>query len=380
MQLGVDARELQDGVRTGIRRYLVEVARAAVGRGWEVMAYGDAGTRLDELPPGVGSRRLRAPGTRWWDQIALPRVLRRDRVEVFLSTYYKGPLVAPCPTVVTIHDVYFIGYPGRHRPVYDAMLTGAARLYARAAASVITDSEHSKRAIVARLGVAAEKIHVIPLTVGPEFRPASLSPAAQERYRLPSSYILYVGNFKPHKNLPRLLHAYAKLPGALRRTYPLVLAGGAGGGSDTLQALASTLGIADHVRFPGRIDDDDLPGLYSRSTLLVLPSMDEGFGLPVLEAMTCGTPVVAANRGALPEVVGDAGVLVDPESEDGLTQAITTVLTEDDRRSVLRHRGLQQAARFTAERTTGRVLDLLADVAAHGRRRAKRERLGARAV
>lgn len=371
LRLGIDCRELRGNLRTGIRRYIVEVVRAAVLRDWTVIAYGDADTRLDELPAGVTARALRAPGTRWWDQIALPCALRRDAADVFLSPYYKGPLVASCPVVVTIHDVYFIGYPGRHRPVRDAVLTRAARLYARAAAGVITDSEHSKRAIVARLGVAGEKIRVIPLALGPEFRPALLSPADRGRYRLPSSYILYVGNFKPHKNLPRLLRAYATLPAALRRAHALVLAGGAGGGSEALQTLATALGIADHVCFPGRISDDDLPGLYSRSTMLVLPSMEEGFGLPALEAMACGAPVVAANRGALPEVVGDAGILVDPESEDGLARAMAEVLTADERRNSLRRRGLEQAARFTAERTADRVLALLLEVASTERREAR---------
>ena len=143
--LGVDGREFKAGVRTGIRRYLVEVLRAASEAGWTCLVYGDAGTRLELGLPGVRYRLLGGTWTQWWDQVSLPAALREDRVSVFLSPYYKGPLVAPCPVVVTIHDLLFIGYTGRRRALYDAATTGLARLYARRAAAIIADSGYSKR-------------------------------------------------------------------------------------------------------------------------------------------------------------------------------------------------------------------------------------------
>src|SRR5262249_46530781 len=154
--------------------------------------------------------------TQWWDQVTLPRALARDRISVFLSPYYKVPVRARCPVVLTIHDLYFIDYPGRRRPVYEAIVTRAARLYASRAAAIISDSEYSKRAIVDRLGVSAAKVNVIPVALGSEFRPASLTAAARARYGLASPYVLYLGNFNPHKNIPRLIRAFGLLPGPVR--------------------------------------------------------------------------------------------------------------------------------------------------------------------
>ena len=362
IRLGVDGRELRPDVRTGIGRYLLEVVRAASAAGWTCIVYGDAGVRLPVELPGVTLRVLRAPATPWWDQVSLPRALGRDRVSVFLSPYYKGPLGAPCPVVLTIHDLFFIGYPGRRRPVYDLLMTALARLYARRAAAIITDSEHSKRSIMARLGVRSGKVSVIPVALGPEFKPTPLTDAVRTRYGLAPPYILYVGNFKPHKNLPRLLRAYAGLPASLRAEHTLVLAGGDPEGRRSIEALAASLGVGARVVLPGRIDDGDLPALYAGAALFVLPSLDEGFGLPALEAMACGAPVVASNRGALPEVVADAGVMADAERETDIATAMARVLSDERFGDDLRRRGLGRAPLYAPERTAGRVLALLGDL------------------
>jgi glycosyltransferase involved in cell wall biosynthesis len=358
-RVGIDGRELRPGVRTGIRRYTLEVLRAAAERGLDCVLYGDCGTQLDVAPPGVTRSMLAARLTQWWDQVALPTALRRDGVDVFLSPYYKRPLAAPCPVVVTIHDLFFIGYPGRRRPLYDAAMTRMARLYATGASAIIADSEHSRREIVERLGLPAERIAVVPVGLGGEFRPASPSPAQRERYGLGPRYALYVGNFLPHKNLPRLLRAWAALTDPLRRAHQLVLAGGDTANRPALAAQAAALGLAERVVFPGVIDDADLPALYGGAAAVVQPSLEEGFGLPALEAMACGTPVVASRRGALPEVVGDAGLLVDPEDERALAAALTRVLSGELDRETLARAGLARAREFTTERTAGRVVDLL---------------------
>jgi glycosyltransferase involved in cell wall biosynthesis len=351
-------------VRTGIGRYVVEVVRAVAARGLDCVVYGDRRTHQPPAAPGVRPARLAGRWAPWWDQISLPRALVRDGVHVFLSPYYKRPLTAPCPTVITIHDLFFIGYPGRRRPLYDRAMTALARLYARGAAAIVTDSEHSRRAIVERLGLPAGRVSVIPVGLGGEFAPATPSPGQRARYGLGARYALYVGNFLPHKNLSRLLRAWAALPDDVRAAHRLVLAGGDRAGRPALEALARTLGIASDVVFPGLVDDDDLPAVYGGAAVLVLPSLDEGFGLPALEAMACGTPVIASRRGALPEVVGDAGVLVDPEDARALGTTLARVLASEDERAALARRGLARAATFTAERTAGRVVDLLQATAA----------------
>jgi glycosyltransferase involved in cell wall biosynthesis len=359
VRLAIDGRELRAGARTGIRRYTLEVLRAAVARGLECTLYGDAATALDGVPGGVRLVALDHRLTQWWDQVALPAALRRSGADVFLSPYYKRPLAAPCPVVITVHDLFFIGYPGRRRPLYDAAMTCLARLYAGGADAIVTDSEHARRAIVERLGVAADRVAVIPVGLGPEFRPTPPSPAQRARYRLGPSYALYVGNFQPHKNVPRLLRAWAALAGPAAEAHRLVLAGGDPVRGAELARLVASLQLGDRVVIPGVVDDADLPALYSGATLVVVPSLEEGFGLPALEAMACGAPVVASRRGALPEVVGDAGVLVDPEDERALALAIARVLGSRDERQGLAQRGLARAGSFTSDATSGRVVDLL---------------------
>lgn len=362
LKLGVDGRELRDGVRTGIGRYVLEVLRAASRDGWECVVYGDSATRLDVALPGVTLRVLDIPWTQWWDQVTLPRRLVSDRVSVFLSPYYKGPLLAPCPVVLTIHDLFFLDYPGRRRPFYRAVMTRLARLYARRATAVIADSEYSRRSIVERLGLSPARVRVIPVALGPEFKPEPLGEAVRPRYGVPAPYILYVGNFRPHKNLPRLIRAYAALPERLRTSHSLVLAGGDRRHLGALLGLARSLGVADRVLFPGRIADADLPALYSGCALFVLPSLEEGFGLPALEAMACGAPVAAANRAALPEVVGSAALLFNPEDDAAITRAMVDVLSRADLRDDLARRSLARAREFTPDRTSGSVLALLRQV------------------
>ncbi|MFQ5946011.1 MAG: glycosyltransferase family 4 protein [Anaerolineae bacterium] len=362
-RIGIDARELARGARTGIGRFLREVLRAGGSLDeCEFVLYGNGTTWIEPTGSNVQVRVVGGKWTQWWDQVSLPRQLARDRVAVFLSPYYKCPILAPCPVVLTIHDLFFIHYPGQRRPFHDIAMTALARLYASRATTIIADSEYSKRSIVDRLGVNPAKVTVIPVALGPEFKPAPLTDAVRHRYGIPAPYILYVGNFKPHKNLPRLLRAYAGLPDPLRATYQLVLAGGDRNHQPGLEDLARSLEVADRILFPGLIADSDLPALYSGSALFILPSLDEGFGLPALEAMACGAPVVASDRAALPEVVGAAALLVDPEDEAAITKAIARTLTADDIREDLRRRGLDRAREFSPDRTAGRILELLREV------------------
>jgi glycosyltransferase involved in cell wall biosynthesis len=248
--------------------------------------------------------------------------------------------------VITIHDLFFIGYPGRRRPIYDRAMTVLARMYARGAAAKVADSEHSRRAIVERLGLPAERIAVIPVGLGREFVPSAPSPVQRDRYGLGPRYALYVGNFLPHKNLPRLLRAWAALPATLRGTHRLILAGGDRAGRPPLEALARALGVTAGVGFPGLVADEDLPAVYGGAAALVLPSLEEGFGLPALEAMACATPVVVGDGGALPEVVGDAGIVSAPEP-DALAAALQRALADP----ALGERGRARALQFPWRRT-----------------------------
>ncbi|MGH7410293.1 MAG: glycosyltransferase family 4 protein [Candidatus Methylomirabilis sp.] len=366
MLIGTDIREWQPGAHTGIGRFLEELLLAAQATMAEerVLLVGDSTCEVRVQAPNMEVVRIPDRWTPWSDQISLPRLLARREVSVFLSPYYKGPLLAPCPVVLTIHDLFFIGYPGRRRPLYDAFMTRLARLYARRATAIIADSDYSKRRILERLGITPAKVSVIPVALGLEFRNTPLTDQVRARYAITEPYILYLGAFKPHKNLPRLLQAFAGLDASLRSAHQLVLAGGDRASQQTCLGLARSLGIAGRVVVPGQIHNRDLPALYSGCALFVLPSLEEGFGLPALEAMACGAPVIASNRGAIPEVVGEAAMLFDPENVQAITAAIARVLTHAELKASLRQQGLAQAGKFSRAATATRVLALLRDIGA----------------
>ncbi len=359
MRLGIDGRELSAGVRTGIGRYLAAVVRGAQQQGVDCVVYSDRELPTLEAVQGATVRTIPRRPTVWWDQVSLPRRLAEDKISVFLSPYYKGPLRASCPVVLTIHDLLFIEYMGRARPAYDRTMTWLAGLYAGRAAAIITDSEHAKRTIVSRLGIGAERITVIPLSVAPEFHPVPFSEDVGRRHGVHRPYVLYVGNFLPHKNLPRLVRAFAGLTGAVRRDCSLVLAGDDAGRRNSILTEARRLGIEKQIVVTGVVADTDLPALYAGCEAFAMPSLDEGFGLPAVEAMACGAPVIVSDRASLPEVTGDAALMVDPLRVEAIGAALAAVLSDRARQEDLRRRSLARADTFRGDRAAQRVLALV---------------------
>ena len=368
LRVGLDVRECVDGRRTGIGGYvenLVERWRRPEAVVAPVL-YGNQHTVLAAAPV----RRMTERATLWWDQVTLARALAADAVDVFLSPYYKAPLAAPCPVVITVHDLLFLDesiYPARGRRRLGRLLIWSlARAAARRAALVITDSEHSRRDVVRRLGVAEEKLRVIPIGLGSRFTRVE-DPRELERVRTAHGagerYVLYVGNVKPHKNLPRLLRAWARLPEATRASHRLVLAGARDVGTAELEALARSLGLGGSVHCAGFVPDADLAALYSGATAVVLPSLSEGFGVPVIEAMACGVPVMCSGTTSLVEVAGDAALLVEPTSEASIGAALAQLLGDPSLRQRLVEAGTRRAAHFSAERSGALVEAALADAA-----------------
>lgn len=366
LRIGIDVRELVADRRTGIGRML-QIALHELQRGGAEIApilYGNQRTRI---PDGLAALRLRALDetvTLWWDQVHLPRALREDRIEVFWSPYYKIPLRSPCPVVNTIHDLIPIRF-GRWR---DRALFGlACRIHCRWAVATLTDSDFSRSCLTRELGIPPDKIHVIPLAVGPHFFPVDQEKGQPvlSRYCLAPGYILTVTNFHPHKNARRLLEAYRQLPASIRGDHPLVVVGDAPGrgGLDWIRDAAA---VEADVRLLGSVPDEDLPALYAGAALFVFPSLEEGFGLPALEAMACGTPVVCSHTGALPEVVGDAALLVNPRDAAHIAGAMARVLADADLGAALRSRGRARAARFTPERMLGAIGTVLRSVRGRG--------------
>jgi glycosyltransferase involved in cell wall biosynthesis len=291
--------------------------------------------------------------------LTLVRELRRRPVDV-LHVQYTAPPLAPCPVVATIHDLSFEHLPDTFKRRSRLQLRLTVRRTARRAAQVIAPSEFTCRDIARTYRLAPERIKLIPLAANEQSAPTTDAEVARvrQRYEIDGDYILAVGSIQPRKNLPRLVRAYS----ALRRARPnaklpkLVLVGKkAWLYTDTLRAIAEC-GVAQDVNLTGYVPEGDLPALYTGALCFVYPSYFEGFGLPPLEAMRCGTPVIASDRTSLPEIVGDAGLLVDPFDEAALAAALARLLDDAALRASLRTRGLARAAQFDWHETARRTL------------------------
>ncbi len=298
-----------------------------------------------------------------WLHVLLPFQARRSSVDVLHAPAGIAPLHAPCPVVVSILDTVAFrmssSLPAWQRFYFRMMVPRSERR----AAAIVTISEHSKREIVAQFHVPADKVKVAYLAAGDEFRvlPPAATEAVRQRYHL-GRFLLSVGTVEPRKNLVRLMEALATLRDS-GSCCQLVHAGPAGWMSDDLQPAIDGLGLQDAVRFLGRVPIEDLVALYNAADAFIYPSLYEGFGLPVVEAMACGCPVVTSNTTSLPEVGGQAAILVDPCRPDAIAHAVQRVLTEPDLARRMREYGLAQAARFSWDRCAAETLNAYREAA-----------------
>jgi len=284
------------------------------------------------------------------DSWSLARALRGlTRNDLFFSPGYNTPLFCPCPYVFTIHDLSHIYFPENGRPLVRLYYATVMKRACRRAALILTVSEFSRGQIVQWSGVPAEKVRNVGCGVDPAYQPEG------DLYGLPFPYLLCVSNRRPHKNEFRVLEAFEKA--GLDPRIHLVFTGEPTG---DLKRFLLAHGMSPRVDFVGVVPEAKLPSLYRGSEALVFPSLFEGFGLPVLEAMACGTPVVTANATALPEVAGDAALLVDPTSVEQIAGAIEQVVNDTSLRQQLRERGLARAAQFSWVDSVARVRKLLA--------------------
>jgi glycosyltransferase involved in cell wall biosynthesis len=268
------------------------------------------------------------------------------------------------PTVLTVHDLIFRHLPQYHKPLNRWYLNLTMPLYCRRATRIITISEASRRDLVEAYKLPPEKINVIYEAADVRFRPQSAVAVALAlaRYDLPSRYLLFVGTIEPRKNLTRLLVAFEKVY-AQGLTDALVIVGKQGWLYDGFFAALERSPARSAVIMPGYVADADLPIIYAGAQVLLLPSLYEGFGLPILEAMSCGTPVICSNTSSLPEVAGDAARLVDPKSANTIAEALEQVLTNPNLQGEMRERGLAQARRFSWERAAQETLALYRQLA-----------------
>ena len=278
---------------------------------------------------------------------------------LFHATEHLLPWFRALPTVLTVHDLIFRHLPQHHKPLNRWYLNFALPLYCRRATHIIAVSQATKRDLIAAYHLPPEKITVIHEAADPRFAPSSPEKVAsvRKRHSLPERFMLYVGTIEPRKNLTRLLRVWARLYQA-GEVPPLVIAGKRGWLSDDFFQALEACPARQAVRLTGYVADEDLPALYTAAEFFVFPSVYEGFGLPPLEAMACGTPVVCSNVSSLPEVVGKAALTCDPYDEAALAEALRLLHRDRELRAHLREKGLARAARFSWQRAARETWDV----------------------
>ena len=374
MRIGIDGRYIQDKY-LGVGRYVYQVALELAHQNLAhhlVVFYNPscANTRfnLDTLGTRSNVTLVKTSLRPLWpqEQLVWPLLLQQHKIELFHAPHFVAPLLALCPVVLTVHDLIFERYPAyipqRGLGLYHRMLM---RKSLQKAAHVIVVSEATRRDLCHSYPVDPRKISVTPEAAASSFQPVSeeQAQAIRSRYNLPRRFVLALGDQRPHKNLATLLKAFAQA--APHTDADLVLAGKTDiRYYDNVAPLIHPLDLNARVSQPGYIAEADLPALYTLADVVICPSLVEGFGLSLLEAMACGAAVIASHASSLPEVVGNAGVLVRPRDVQALANAILSILKNSAYRQKLQSRSLAQAARFSWRSTanlTSRIYHAIAD-------------------
>ena len=375
MRIGIDyTAAVRQGA--GIGRYARNLVRALLDLDKQseyVLLVAGAGIPrvadlLEPLTSGAGAKLVNLPVTDrtlaiLWHRLRLPLwvELACGDLDCFYSPDFTLPPVRRARTILTVHDLSFMRVPECSEPGLRQYLLKAVPASVRRADCILADSECTRGDVIELLGVDAHKVKVVYPGVEPRFRPvqdARELAAVRTRYALPNRFVLGLGTLQPRKNFGRLIEGYAQIRCDLSEDTQLVIAGGKGWLYDDIFQRVEQLGLGNVVHFPGYVDDKDLPALYSLADLFAFPSLYEGFGIPPLEAMACGTPVVTSSVSSLPEVVGDAALLVKPTDVDALAEALREALLSRRLRDKLIQQGLDRAKEFTWARGARQVLAL----------------------
>ncbi len=355
----------QDKAGTGVyaSRLLEQFAnnpglRMEILQGWNHLARG-----------GRATAALQTAGNLLWTHASLPVVLWKRRPDLLHAPAFVAPVVSPCPVVITIHDISYLLYPAHFSNWWTKYLKLVMPPAVRSAAAIICGSENSKRDVAKAYGIAAGKVRTVPYGVDHErFNPgATLQREWAQTLGIRDGYVLHVGTFSYRKNIPTLLHAVAHLRAQGKcGGRQVVLAGShhlSLRGAHEVFATIRELDLSGTVVMTGHMPDEHVPGLYAHASMLVMPSLYEGFGFPVLEAMAVGTPVVCSNTSSLPEVAGDAALLFPPEDRVALASAMEDVIRNPLVAGELRRKGFARARQFTWQRTAEQTIAIYREVA-----------------
>jgi glycosyltransferase involved in cell wall biosynthesis len=368
-----------DGGKSGISQYIIQLMRQFAaqpdGCDFDVIGYPDERELFAPSSPAIThlpfGREIKSPVRNiLWHQTSLAGCSRRRGFDVlFLPAGNRRlPLHSPCPTVGTVHDFSSIHVPGKYDRARMLYIMRVLPFLVRRLSHVLTVSESSKRDIVEYARVPAEKVTVTPLAANPEvYNPGDPDKAFTQlsaKYKLRRPFILYTSRIEhPGKNHAGLIRAFAKLKREDRIPHQLVLAGNDWDRAAEVHRIAEESGCAADILFTGFVAGSDLPLFFQAADIFVFPSLYEGFGLPILEAMSCGKPVACSNISSMPEVAGDAGLLFDPYQEDSIAAAVRSIITENDLRQRLADRGLARSKEFSWSKTAARTLEVLRSAA-----------------
>lgn len=357
-RIGINAHLLADEAsyrRAGIHQYIARVLShlPLVSPSSQYLVFSRHASQLD------GKDGFVVRSSRWptekrlvriaWEQTAWPLLAAESHLDLLHSTAFVTPALSRIPSVVTIYDLSFVHFPDRFPTLQRQYLQRQTARSCRKARRVITISESGKQDVHEVFQVPLQQIDVVLPGVETQYQPLPAGEVAEFRQReaVPAQVILHVGTLQPRKNIPVLLEALAQLA---RPDVLLVLVGGKGWLYDDIFARVVALGLEDQVRFTGYVQDASLPLWYNAASLLVFPSVYEGFGMPVVEAMACGTPVAAARSSSIPEAGGEAALYFNPDDADELTTHLSAVLDDGDLAKSLCEKGLDQARRFSWKR------------------------------
>jgi glycosyltransferase involved in cell wall biosynthesis len=350
MIIAIDVTTLRGHI-SGVGYYtarIVEHLAEAVGREISDLLLLSNG-RVDRPLPRNATlvESFRFPIRSAWMQFLLPFLLKRIRPDLVHYTNYLAPAIRTTPYVVSVHDMSLSRTPEHHTLKKRLLTASLVPRIARGARLVLTPSESTRADVIADLGIAPSRVLSIPYAAAELFRPTSLPPALEDAAK---PYFLFVSTIEPRKNLLRLLDAFADFARAVPDVR-LIMVGERGWKCDEIYARAARPDIASRTVLPGYVPESELPSLYSHALACVYPSLFEGFGFPVLEAMACGAPVITSNTTSLGEIGAGAALLVDPLDTSALTQALIRVASDPALRQALREKGLERAAAFSWRNT-----------------------------
>jgi glycosyltransferase involved in cell wall biosynthesis len=368
MDFGLDGTPLNQSL-TGVGHYTLELAHALARIAPEdrfelVSLLPSLGQAERESPSNLRITQVRANrlSRRFWWQVGLPRYIRRSRFRVFHGTNYSVPLVKSCPTVVTIHDLSLLLWPQTHTQHLARRARWRLPLMARRADAIIVPSQSVKTEVCEHLGIDDSTITVIPEAPRSSFWQVADTLAVRRRLNINDDFILFVGTIEPRKNLLTLVRAFEAVLRNRSCDMQLVVVGNEGWMTSELHDFLKTAAVSERVKFVGYLGDEDLRALYSSCRAFIYPSLYEGFGLPLLEAMACGAPVITSDIPSIRETVGDVAVLVSPTNVDELARGIARLLenrVEREERSVA---GKQHAAKFSWEKAAAATLNVYREV------------------